>query len=119
MLNSTVSIAARSSTSCVRMWRPSGRGWTVMPWQPASMQVRAACTTLGRSPPRALRSVAILLRLTLSLTIDLISQLLEALLRSLHHLQLGEQPLRQTGVKGDPLRLLERQLYGRVVALFV
>src|SRR5712692_1325206 len=74
MLNSTVSIAARSSTSCVRMWRPSGRGWTVIPWQPASMHVRAACTTLGRSPPRALRSVAILLRLTLSLVMGENSQ---------------------------------------------
>jgi hypothetical protein len=36
-----------------------------MPWHPAAMQVRAAATTSGILPPRALRSVAILLRLTL------------------------------------------------------
>src|SRR5262245_3044004 len=37
-----------------------------MPWQPASMQVRATRTTSGTAPPRALRSVAALFTLTLS-----------------------------------------------------
>src|ERR1700691_4608914 len=47
------------------MCRASGRGCTVIPWHPAAMQVRAASTTLGIFPPRAFRSVAILLTLTL------------------------------------------------------
>src|SRR3970282_86371 len=47
------------------MWRASGRGCTVIPWAPASRQVRAACTTSGKLPPRELRNTAILLTLTL------------------------------------------------------
>src|SRR5208283_1740575 len=46
--------------------RASGRGCTVIPWHPAAIQVRAASTTSGIFPPRAFRSVAILLTLTLS-----------------------------------------------------
>src|SRR6516164_3769495 len=48
------------------MWRWSGRGWTVMPWAPASRHSRAALTTLGRPWVRVLRRVATLLTLTLS-----------------------------------------------------
>src|SRR5574337_14358 len=68
MLNSTrprVS-SARSDTSSAVMCRRSGRGCTVMPPQPAAMQVSAALPRPGSWPPRALRSTAILLRLTLS-----------------------------------------------------
>src|SRR5690606_31835855 len=48
------------------MWRPSGRGCTVMPCAPASMQMRAQRVTLGMPIVRVLRSSATLLRLTLS-----------------------------------------------------
>jgi hypothetical protein len=47
------------------MCRSSGRGWTVMPCAPASTQVCATRSTSGTLPPRALRSVAALLTLTL------------------------------------------------------
>src|SRR5262245_37110277 len=47
------------------MWRWSGRGWTVMPWAPASRASRAAPTTLGMLLLRVFRSVATLLTLTL------------------------------------------------------
>ena len=57
-----------SSTSRIVMWRWSSRGWIVIPGAPAATQTSTASTTLGTSPPRALRTVATLLTLTLSLT---------------------------------------------------
>src|SRR5690606_9311315 len=67
MLYSTPAAAsAMRSTSSVRICRWSGRGCTVMPWHPASIATRAACAGSGWSPPRALRSTATLLTLTLS-----------------------------------------------------
>src|SRR6267378_4191906 len=69
MLNSvpgrSSSTAASSRTSCPRTWRPSGRGWTVIPWAPALSAMRAAWTTLGMPMLRVLRSSATLLRFTL------------------------------------------------------
>src|ERR1700704_4369204 len=69
MLNSVPgrsrSTAASSRTSCERTCRPSGRGWTVIPWAPAPSARRAAWTTLGMPRVRVLRSNAILLRLAL------------------------------------------------------
>src|SRR6185295_9003300 len=48
------------------MWRWSGRGCTVMPCAPAAIHACAAAQTSGWSPPRELRSTAILLTFTLS-----------------------------------------------------
>src|SRR6185437_10497890 len=45
-----------------------------MPPQPAVMQVSAASRRFGWSPPRALRSTAILLRLTLRVVMDALRQ---------------------------------------------
>ena len=68
MLNSArghcVISAASSCTSAARMWRSSGRGWTVMPCAPASSAMVAARVTLGMPSVRVLRSSATLLRLT-------------------------------------------------------
>src|SRR6478736_2225891 len=68
MLNSTraSSIALIAMTSPGRMWRWSGRGCTVMPCAPAAMHACAAAQISGWSPPRELRSTAILLTFTLS-----------------------------------------------------
>src|SRR6185437_3630208 len=60
------SISASARTSSGRTWRRSGRGCTVMPPHPFSIQVCAARQMSGSWPPRELRSTAILLRLTLS-----------------------------------------------------
>src|SRR5438105_6960681 len=69
MLNSvpgrSLSTRASSRTSSPRTCRPSGRGWTVIPWAPASSATRAAWTTLGMPRVRVLRSKATLLRLAL------------------------------------------------------
>src|SRR4029079_1755213 len=55
---------AISVTSAGRMCRPSARGCTVIPGAPAATAISTARSTLGSSPPRELRSVAILLTLT-------------------------------------------------------
>src|SRR5690349_22639127 len=97
MLNSTPRSrhsAASASTSAARMWRASGRGWTVMPWAPASRQARAARTTSGASPPRELRSTATLLTLTLS----------TAIAGSLALQQRREQPRQRLGQAHRPQR---------------
>src|SRR5687768_11058177 len=56
--------AATWSTSSGRICRRSGRGCTVIPWAPASRQIRAARTRSGIPLVRVLRRVATLLTLT-------------------------------------------------------
>src|SRR5712691_1638849 len=66
-------MAAISWTSAVVMCRASARGCTVIPGDPASTQTCTASITEGVRPPRELRTVAILLTLTDSLTTDVTS----------------------------------------------
>ena len=69
ILNSERSSGRRRYTSSRRMWRSSGRGWTVMPSAPKRSMSSAASVTHGRFSPRALRKVAILFMLTLKFVI--------------------------------------------------
>ena len=59
-----LSSAAKSVTSAARIWRSSGRGWTVMPWAPACRHNWAARSTLGIPKWRVLRTSATLLTFT-------------------------------------------------------
>src|SRR5437762_14002428 len=61
---------ARAGTSEPRMWRSSGRGWTVNPSAPASCAMPANFSTSGTPVCRELRRSATLLRLTLSRAIS-------------------------------------------------
>src|SRR6185312_11499052 len=55
----------RACTSDRRIWRPSGRGCTVIPYAPYFKILAASASTSGAFFPRALRIVASLLTLTL------------------------------------------------------
>src|SRR5689334_3290992 len=55
---------ASTGTSARRMWRSSGRGWTVMPWAPASRAMRASSSREGQGRLRRLRKSAMALTFT-------------------------------------------------------
>ena len=69
MLSSVVICGLIALTSAYLMCRSSGLGCTVMPSAPNISQSAATLRTSGWLPPRALRSVATLLMLTLNLVI--------------------------------------------------
>src|SRR5256885_6844038 len=120
MLNSVPgrsrSTAASSRTSCARTWRPSGRGWTVIPRAPAPSAMRAASTTLGMPILRVLRSSATLLRFTLRTVMETYASQREQVPEDLPALQrLVIEPVIDEGAH-QRLRLLLGLGIGVVVA---
>src|SRR5437773_6768584 len=64
------SARAIARTSSGVLCRRSARRWTVIPGAPAATHTSTASRTLGAVPPREFRSVATLLTLMLSRTIE-------------------------------------------------